>query len=79
MIDRFIQWPKQRRLQTYQQIVDTFFATWITRFGTPALITTDRGFQFESTLFEALTRTIGSRRIRTTAYHPEIPDRNLME
>ena len=34
-------------------------------------LTTDRGSQFESELFECLAITIGFCRLRTTAYHPQ--------
>lgn len=47
-----------------------FYASWIARFGVPAVLTTDRGSQFESSLFQALVRLIGASRVRTTAYHP---------
>jgi len=42
----------------------------IARFGAPVVLTTDRGSQFESMLFQTLVRLIGAEKIRTTAYHP---------
>jgi len=39
--------------------------------GSLKIITTDQGSQFESNLFEALMKLLGSKRTRTTAYHPE--------
>ncbi|KAF8796640.1 Gag-Pol polyprotein like [Argiope bruennichi] len=50
--------------------VETFFQGWIARFDVPDIITTDRGSQFESELFQAYTQFLGSQRIRTTSYHP---------
>ncbi|CAH8289015.1 unnamed protein product, partial [Schistosoma rodhaini] len=44
---------------------------WVTIFGTPITITTDRGAQFESELFNNLAKLLGSNRIRCTAYHPQ--------
>ena len=43
---------------------------WIARFGVPSTITTDRGSQFESALWSNLMQLLGSKRKRTTAYHP---------
>ena len=51
-------------------MAQAFIEGWIPRFGTPSVITTDRGAQFESSLWQQLTQTLGSKRIRTTAYHP---------
>ena len=42
---------------------------WISRFGTPSTLTTDRGCQFKSVLWSKLTQLLGSKRIRTS-YHP---------
>ena len=36
----------------------------------PSTITTDRGSQFESALWDHLMQILGVKRIRTTAYHP---------
>jgi len=73
MIDRTTRWPEATPIPdcTADTIITAFFNTWISRYGIPAIITTDRRAQFESALFEALVKLIGSRRIRTTAYHPQ--------
>ena len=44
---------------------------WISRFGVPLYVITDRGPQFESQLFKELSELIGFHRLRTTAYRPE--------
>lgn len=73
LIDRFSRWPEAVPLKdiSADTIAKHFFTAWISRLGAPKLITTDRGAQFEATLFNALTNLIGTKRNRTTAYHPE--------
>ncbi|XP_017476814.1 PREDICTED: uncharacterized protein LOC108366851 [Rhagoletis zephyria] len=68
MIDRFTKWPEEIPIRdiTANTVANVFFSHWIARFGCPKLLMTDQGTQFES----ALSRLIGGKRIRTTAYHP---------
>ena len=54
-----------------ETVADAFFSGWIARFGTPATITTDRGVQFESKLWDGLCNQFGIVRNRTTSYHPQ--------
>ncbi|XP_034947877.1 uncharacterized protein [Chelonus insularis] len=76
MIDRFVRWPEAIPLKdvTANTVVNAFFSGWVSRFGgLPALptpVTSARGVQFESRLFDALTKLLGCSRTRTTAYHP---------
>ena len=71
-VDRFTRWPIAVPLKdsSAETIAKEFINHWVSIFGTPETITTDRGPQFESRLFDALTRHLGTTRIRTTAYHP---------
>lgn len=45
------------------------FTHWVSRYGAPTVIITDRGSQFDSQLFNASSNMIGAKRHRTTAYH----------
>ena len=48
-----------------------FYNTWVTRFGSPKTISSDRGSQFESVLFSDLLNLLGFESKRTTFYHLE--------
>ena len=54
-----------------ETVADAFFSGWIARFGTPVTITTDRGAQLESRLWDNLCDQFGIVRNRTTSYHPQ--------
>ena len=71
-IDRFTRWTEAIPISdiTAKTAASAFINGWISKFGTPSTVTTDRGAQFESHLWNELMNLLGSSRIRTTAYHP---------
>ena len=73
MIDRTTKWLEATPMVdiTSQTVASAFYNTWISKFGVPLHVITDRGSQFESELFRELAELVGFHRLRTTAYHPE--------
>lgn len=72
IIDRFSRFPMAIPMKDVlaATVADLLFKNWICLFGAPCFISTDRGSQFESKLFDYLATIMGIKRIRTTAYHP---------
>ena len=66
-VDRFTRWPEAipRKDIRAETVADAFFGGWVARFETPATITTDRGAQFESRLWDTLCNQFGITRNRT--------------
>lgn len=73
MIDRTSRWPEAVPTTNImaETIAKALIAGWISRFGVPHRITTDRGRQFESQLFNQLNTMLGTKHLRTTSFHPQ--------
>ena len=71
-IDCFTWWPEAIPLNdiSAESIAQALISGWILRYGVPTTITTDCGSQFESHLFQELSRILGIKCMRTTSYHP---------
>ena len=72
-VDRFSRWPMAIPMSdmTVESVVDAFSHGWVSNYGVPTTITTDRGAQFSSAVFTQLTKLWGIRINMTTPYHPE--------
>ena len=72
-VDRFPRWPEAIPLTSSitAAAAQAFLSGCISHVGVPTTIVTDRGRQFESQLWSTLMTLLGSKRARTTSYHPQ--------
>ena len=73
MVDHWTRWPEADPMTdiTAESCVSAMMSGWIARFGNPEVITTDRGQQFTSGLWQSFVRLLGSFALKTTSYHPQ--------
>jgi transposase InsO family protein len=71
-VDRFTRWPEVIPIPdiTADIVAHALLTGWMSRFGCPQSITTDKGCQFKSQLFQSLARMCGIQLAQTTAHHP---------
>jgi Integrase zinc binding domain/Integrase core domain len=73
IIDRSSRWPEAEPVSstTAAACASAFFHHWVSRFGVPAVITSDRSVQFTSSLWSSLCQLFATRYLQTPAYHPQ--------
>ena len=73
IIDRYTRWCEAIPMAEIkaENCAKAFVRHWITRFGVPGDVTSDRGRQFTSNLWQGLNRLLGISATNTTAYHPQ--------
>ena len=73
IVDRHSRWPAAIPIRDIaaDTVIDALNHGWISQFGVPEVITTDRGSQFTSNVWTQLLRHWGIRHNTTAAYHPE--------
>lgn len=73
IIDRFTRWPEAIPLSvaTTETCARALIRHWISRFGVPDDITSDRGPQFTSHMWSELNQLLGISASNTTAYRPQ--------
>ena len=72
IIDRATRWPACYPLSSpTAETCGKALSNWISTFGVPESIITDRGTQFTSNVWDLLSKHLGIKLHHTTAYNPE--------
>jgi transposase InsO family protein len=73
MVDRATRWVEAVPLSniTAAECAAAFCSTWVARYGVPAQITSDRGAQFSSKLWQATCQLLGIQHILSSSFHPQ--------
>ena len=72
IVDRFSKWMDAIPLKdiTAPHLAEQFMHHWISKFGCPKVLTTDRGANLISSVFPHLHKLLGIKHCKTTPYHP---------
>ena len=75
MIDRNTRWLEVTKLDdiSVSAVVSGFLRTWVSRYGVPVTVVTDRGSQFTGELWSTMCKKLHSFHWTRMSYHPEIP------
>ena len=73
IVDRFSCWPEAVPLNDISTVAcaRALIYHWISRFGIPMDMSSDRGSQFTSQLWSSVAKLLGITLHHTTAYHPQ--------
>jgi cleavage and polyadenylation specificity factor subunit 1 len=73
IIDRTTRWLEAVPLSSTssKNCAEALISSWISRFGIPHTITSDRGSQFTSSIWHSLSFLLNISHIHTTAFHPQ--------
>ena len=73
VIDYFTKWPEAYALpdQEAETVADKLIEELFSRFGTPSVLHSDQGRNFESRLVREMCRILGIHKTRTSPLHPQ--------
>ena len=73
IVDRTTRWPEAVLMKntTAEDCARALASGWLACFGVPSIITSDRGVQFTSEIWQVLCRTLRIKHVATIAYNPQ--------